>query len=158
MQDWVSNGLLNGRLLSSSAVLCTLPPSSSVGNITLEVSNNGVDFGSAFVLFQYLSDMYVSAVIPSSDTMWGGSKVTVVGQGFNERAVWCKFGLESAKANQSAECLDTLIRYGMTLILDLEKEKLNAASMTCLTVHLHARGLGLALESVLSLCVDFVSY
>jgi hypothetical protein len=94
-----SDGLMIGRLLSSSAVLCALPPARGVGNVTLEVSNNGVDFGSSFVLFQYVSDMYVSSVTPSSDTMWGGLQVTVSGQGFEqEHALWCKFGLETAKA------------------------------------------------------------
>jgi hypothetical protein len=101
---------MNARLLSSSAVLCNLPPSRGIGNVTLEVSNNGVDFGVSFVLFQFMPDTYVTSLVPSSDTLWGGSRVTITGQGFDVRsALWCKFGVAlSAARALSATALECI--------------------------------------------------
>jgi hypothetical protein len=61
-----NNGLLKARWVSSEAVICTLPVMEWLGNATVRVSNNGVDFRANAAHFSILPEMYVSKVAPSS--------------------------------------------------------------------------------------------
>ena len=58
-------------------------PALEAGNVTVEVSNNGVDFTSGNVQIEVVEDLAVSAALPSYGSVSGGSRVTVVGTGFS---------------------------------------------------------------------------
>ena len=89
-----SDTLYPAKWLSSKSLVCTMPASSFVGNMTIEVSNNGVDVSNQGVQFVLLPDMHVLSVEPASVIEWGGETVTVTGLGFpsSSPTLNCVFG------------------------------------------------------------------
>ncbi len=68
-------------------------PARSHGNVTVEVSLNGADWGGDNVQFRYKGVCVMRSVVPSMGTEEGGTIVTVHGRVFKEGVrVWCRFG------------------------------------------------------------------
>ena len=85
--------VVKGASLSSTSVVCTAPPS-HMGNVTVEVSNNGgADFEGARMLFESRSPMRAVTVVPSQGPVEGGTVVLVSGT-IGERASALDFVFE----------------------------------------------------------------
>jgi hypothetical protein len=67
--------------VSSNAITC-LSPSHAVGFVAVEVANNGLQFSSNDVLFQFVANPVVFSLRPVHGPMLGGSLVVVRGQNF----------------------------------------------------------------------------
>jgi hypothetical protein len=66
-------------------------PAHAEGSITVEVSNNGVDFSSSGLEFQYKSAPVVQSVSPRSGPVTGGTLVTITGTHFDTAGMSCRF-------------------------------------------------------------------
>ncbi|EEY63665.1 uncharacterized protein PITG_02133 [Phytophthora infestans T30-4] len=98
-------------IASHSSIRCRLPAVSSPGQVTVAVSNNGIDFvgGSHTTLF-YHAVPIVHAISQSSGSVFGGENVVVSGRGFvSEVEMSCVFGNTNVKATylheDAASCL-----------------------------------------------------
>jgi hypothetical protein len=74
---------IEGRVTTATSVECRLPGRSH-GNVTVEVSLNGADWGGDSVQFRYKGVCVMRSVVPSMGTEEGGTIVTVHGRGFKE--------------------------------------------------------------------------
>lgn len=87
--------VVSARNLSSSSVQCTSPAATggTPGAVSVEISNNNVDYTSDAVTFTYYAAPVVSAVIPSAIPFHSGTLVTVIGYNFpnNQQQVTCRF-------------------------------------------------------------------
>jgi hypothetical protein len=79
-------------VLGSSLLQCSSPPL-SLGNYTVEVSQNGQQFTRKGLLYSVRTPAYGHAVSPSHGPMQGFTVVTVTGSGFAEdQRFMCQFG------------------------------------------------------------------
>ncbi|KAJ1464998.1 hypothetical protein T484DRAFT_1866907, partial [Baffinella frigidus] len=116
-----SRMLYPAKWLSNEAIVCSLPAASFVGNMTIEVSNNGVDVSTQGVQFALLADMHVLSVQPTSVIEWGGETVTVIGLGFpSGETLFCNFGLMQAIAQfvstSMVECMAPAHKAGVVSV------------------------------------------
>jgi len=78
---------------SASTVQCVAPASNASGPVTLEVSNNNVDFSSSGLTYTYRMNATVVSVLPTHGPVGGGSNVTVFGTNFAyDVTPMCMFG------------------------------------------------------------------
>jgi len=92
-----------GSWLSSSKVSCVVP-SGFISNVTVELSNNGVDFTENGAQFLYVRIPQLLKILPSKGLTLGGLLVTVSGKGLDSEAnaSWiCKFCSIQTIATQS---------------------------------------------------------
>lgn len=77
-------GLATGSAIfvSSEHIQCLTPAASRPGNVSLELTLNGVDYTAQGTNFKFLPMASVSAVAPRSGLLRGGMPVTVRGSGF----------------------------------------------------------------------------
>jgi hypothetical protein len=95
---------IEGRVTTATSVECRLPGRSH-GNVTVEVSLNGADWGGDSVQFRYKGVCVMRSVVPSMGTEEGGTIVTVHGRGFKEGGrVWCRFGEEGGERWRQMSC------------------------------------------------------
>ncbi len=89
---------IEGRVTTATSVKCRLPGRSH-GNVTVEVSLNGADWGGESVQFRYKGVCAMGSVVPSMGMEEGDTIVTVHGRDFKEGdRVWCRFGEEGGGA------------------------------------------------------------
>ena len=89
--------------VNASAMVCQTPAldhSSSTGRVPLEVSNNAQDFSSSGTLFEYVGEVRVANVFPSSGASSGGTLVQAEGEGFGSAGDEhrCSFGATAVRA------------------------------------------------------------
>merc|ERR550514_2368670 len=91
------------RWISSSKIECEAPPH-AVGEVSVELTTNGVDYTSNGVLFKYLPEVEVTSVTPAAGVVSGGTAVQVLGSGFLfSQKLLCRFGLQSVPAAYVSE-------------------------------------------------------
>ena len=92
----------DAEVLSPGAVRCQVPPSELGGNVSVTISNNGVDFeGADRVSFWYRDrpEARTLLAVPSIGPVHGGTAITVVGSGFgNTSGLRCFFDGTSERA------------------------------------------------------------
>jgi hypothetical protein len=76
---------------SASQILCN-PAFLGLGNVTVEVADNGFDFGTAFVTLEVVASPTILSVVPSIGWSTGGTQVVVLGTNFVTPEVACLFG------------------------------------------------------------------
>jgi hypothetical protein len=94
--------VVTGTAVSSSMMLC-VSPEQRAGDVTVEVSSNGVDFSTDGATLQYTQTAVVYTVQPSAGLEEGGNTVTVTGAnigswGFSGKRFGCKFGSKEVDA------------------------------------------------------------
>eukprot|EP00698_Gefionella_okellyi_P014440 TRINITY_DN4005_c1_g1_i2.p1 TRINITY_DN4005_c1_g1~~TRINITY_DN4005_c1_g1_i2.p1 ORF type:complete len:2826 (+),score=696.32 TRINITY_DN4005_c1_g1_i2:356-8479(+) len=77
---------------STTSVTC-VTPSHAFGSVAVEVSTNNQDFTANNVQYAYLPAAAVSAVVPTSGSVVGGTNVTVTGINFVGSQITCRFEL-----------------------------------------------------------------
>ena len=88
------------RWLSPSEIICTSPTSDNVGLVSIDVTNNALDFSVTSVFFAYRLPESVSFIVPPLGPTLGGTNISVYGRNFvNSDSLACKFGNIIAKAN-----------------------------------------------------------
>lgn len=87
-------GVVSAAVAGSGGVaLCVTPASQSLGAVSLEVSNNGIEFTSDGWMFYYGPDISVESAWPLAGPESGGTVVVVTGTDFADtRGVLCEFG------------------------------------------------------------------
>ena len=81
------------RVLSSSELVCLTPPAAAEGQVSVDVSLNGVDFTDAALGYWYAAPPVITALQPSRGGAAGGTAVTVIGRGIDAaRGLRCFFG------------------------------------------------------------------
>ena len=84
--------LARGEWIDASSVAC-LTPESDVGNRTLEVSVNGVDYTQDSLLLSFVPRLSISGIIPSLGPVEGGTSVTFTGWSLDQyEDLHCRFG------------------------------------------------------------------
>ena len=84
--------------ISNQELHCVTPPGIQA-EVDLEVSNNDMDFTAQGNKFEYLADLDVFLIIPSSGSFGGNVLITVIGTNFaNSSDLHCKFGWISVPA------------------------------------------------------------
>ena len=81
--------------VSPSVVECDISGAPAGLPFAIEVTNNGVDYTSADVLFQFVPEPTIAALVPVLGPTSGGSRVTLTGSdldGGTGAAVQCRFG------------------------------------------------------------------
>ena len=100
--------------VSETAIDCITPPASSEFSeavvVTVDVSNNGVDYSNTEIIFKYTLSPLVRDISPVGGPEQGGSAVIVTGNNFIDSVhLKCKFGSTLTEArwlsHQSIECL-----------------------------------------------------
>ena len=79
--------MIAAQFLSSSQIVCTLPPQSQPGAFLVEMSNNGVEVTTQAAAFTFTIAPSVQAVLPVSGPAGGGTELTVYGGNFAAAAV-----------------------------------------------------------------------
>ena len=88
-----------GSALNSSAFTCALS-FPSIGVFSLEISCNQVNFGPSFADFEALAHPSLIRCVPSSASVLGGQRVTVVGQNLlnpGNSTIFCQFSAASTE-------------------------------------------------------------
>ena len=84
--------VMRGEWISETSVGC-ITPESDVGNRTLEVSVNGVDFSLDARVFTFMSRLSIMGISPSLGPVEGGTSVTFTGWGLDRyEDLHCRFG------------------------------------------------------------------
>ena len=79
--------------LTSFRMSCVAPQVIHSGRYALEVSNNGIEYSSNGLQFEFVQPMMISKVNPIIGSVVGGTIVQIVGSGFiNTPNLGCKFG------------------------------------------------------------------
>ena len=114
----------NATLVSSSMVQCRSPPYSgpvvfSAASVAskrewVRVSLNGQQYFFSDFRFVYYSQerVRVSALVPQGSELAGGTQVVVLGTGFVDHAVHCRFGTELVRARLLESVVVTLTASG----------------------------------------------
>jgi hypothetical protein len=86
--------LVRAHFESSTKLTCVSPTASAAGQVSVEVSNNGVDFSASTVLYTYYSNFVLAALEPNMAWRSGGMEVLISGENFPTDAlsVQCVFG------------------------------------------------------------------
>ena len=94
--------------VDSEHLRCTTPPSVSSSLLSLEISNNGVDYTSSAVKFRFVPALSIRYLWPTIGPVTGGTKVAVHGSGFSGGTnVLCIFdGKETLATVRSDDELD----------------------------------------------------
>ena len=85
-----SKSLVSARWRSSTSMVC-LAPMQFDGNITVEVSNDGMHFSEDGVRYQYTRVAKLTALSPSKGPVRGGTSVTMIGRALGTHEVRCMF-------------------------------------------------------------------
>eukprot|EP00814_Leptocylindrus_danicus_P016055 CAMPEP_0116049566 /NCGR_PEP_ID=MMETSP0321-20121206/30235_1 /TAXON_ID=163516 /ORGANISM="Leptocylindrus danicus var. danicus, Strain B650" /LENGTH=663 /DNA_ID=CAMNT_0003532005 /DNA_START=372 /DNA_END=2360 /DNA_ORIENTATION=+ len=81
--------------ISVEEIACIVPPREQAGNVSLSLSNNGVDFFPSSLTFQYYESVKVHSLWPKHGKASGGTSVTIAGARFeNTESLSCMFGIE----------------------------------------------------------------
>jgi hypothetical protein len=84
--------------VSSTEVRCETPELPA-GVVDVRVSSNGVDFSSSSSEFEFVRVARISSVSPSVGSVSGGTRVSVMGSGFEDReGMKCRFGESSSSS------------------------------------------------------------
>ncbi|KAJ1484295.1 hypothetical protein T484DRAFT_1894602, partial [Baffinella frigidus] len=117
---WVRFGsgeaVLGWYVESADAVLCMAPASGSLGDSSVELSFNGVEFSSSAVYLSRQVQTLDLETEPSSGFVSGGNTITVSGSGFSptpETSLWCEFSAKGwsqvvaaeSRAPRTVECI-----------------------------------------------------
>lgn len=95
----LADRVVPATFVNKELVLCVTPPSPSILRLSLEVSNNGIDFTTSGILFSFVAAFDIIQVWPTSGPTTGGTLVTVQGSGFSGGdKVVCIFGGSQAAA------------------------------------------------------------
>ncbi|EKX41897.1 hypothetical protein GUITHDRAFT_141645 [Guillardia theta CCMP2712] len=87
---------------------CISPPASAVGLSSLRMlGGDSVDFVTLSSAFLFYSDPAVSDILPSRGTIRGGTLVTLLGTGFLQVGLACRFGSEPAGTGPDARWLSS---------------------------------------------------
>ena len=100
---------LPGVFIDSEHVRCTTPPSVSSSPLSLEISNNGVDYTNSAVKFTFVPGLSIRYLWPTNGPIIGGTKVVVHGSGFSGGAnVLCVFDgrdtLATVRSDNELDC------------------------------------------------------
>ena len=95
---------------SSSLVRCASPAAVSEGEVSVEVSRDGMEYSRGGMSFRYIQDAEVTGVQPSSGPERGGQSVTVTGQHFlNTAGLVCR----SRRVDSGAGCVAVIDKCGV---------------------------------------------
>jgi len=84
--------VMRGEWISVSSVAC-ITPESDIGNRTLEVSVNGVDYTQEALLFSFMPRLSIFGIGPSLGPVEGGTSVTFTGWSLDQYDdLHCRFG------------------------------------------------------------------
>eukprot|EP00960_Hanusia_phi_P059677 764256-Hanusia_phi.AAC.1 len=83
--------MLDGQLIFETLVEC-VSPRQQEGYVYLEISEDGVHWTQSQILFLYHNPMSIFSMSPTTGTLSGGTKLTIMGSRFLSELVWCKFG------------------------------------------------------------------
>eukprot|EP00698_Gefionella_okellyi_P014432 TRINITY_DN4005_c0_g1_i5.p1 TRINITY_DN4005_c0_g1~~TRINITY_DN4005_c0_g1_i5.p1 ORF type:complete len:1114 (+),score=261.18 TRINITY_DN4005_c0_g1_i5:484-3825(+) len=84
---------LSRTIMSSTLLMCTSPAQSSVGEVSVEISNNGADWTGYALRYAYVDTTHVTALMPTSGPVSGSTLVTVTGSTFlSTVTMYCQFG------------------------------------------------------------------
>lgn len=87
--------LVEAEYVSSNLITCVVPPSvKGVGNLVVEMTNNGAEFTSSGYEFHYVDPPVAFSISPSSGLSFGGTRVSILGSGFLAGSSYCRFELE----------------------------------------------------------------
>lgn len=103
-------------IFDSTSVVCTSPPKGDTlpTQVTVEVTNNGLDWTSSGVVYTYLPPTTITGVSPKVGPLSGGTVVRVSGSGFEDatagsgKKLLCRFGqsvVTAAMAGVSGDAL-----------------------------------------------------
>ncbi|MEC9053115.1 MAG: IPT/TIG domain-containing protein, partial [Actinomycetota bacterium] len=111
LQCRVNSTVVRAELLGAEALVCNSTGGAS-GVLSVEVTSNGRDFSASGAQFELVS-VLVSDVTPWSGPELGGTLVTLVGVGFDDVEVSCRFGgeapvLASVHGAESLRCVSPL--------------------------------------------------
>lgn len=94
-----SNIVSSDDVLDYTSVVCTAPPRESEGSVSVEVTNNNLDWTSSRVEFNYRPPISISSVSPKIGPASGGTVLRVDATGINAAvdggAISCQFGHSS---------------------------------------------------------------
>jgi hypothetical protein len=98
---------VRGRFVTNSFVLCDAA-GLRVGNYSLRISTNGVDFGESTTKFVVVPSIHIRSVIPSIGATSGGQLVTLHGgEMWTGGVATCTFGVKSVPATISSSSIAT---------------------------------------------------
>jgi hypothetical protein len=92
--------IVQARWLSASRLECVSPKywSSLPLGVTVDATNNGVDFTNDSVVFTYFPQPVIDSFYPTHGPPTGGTMVRIIGQNFGADLTRCRFGLFEAPA------------------------------------------------------------
>lgn len=83
-------------VLDYTSVICTTPPSENEGSVSVQVTNNNMDWTSSSVEFTYRPPIWISSVSPKIGPASGGTVIRVAGSGIDAAVdggtISCRFG------------------------------------------------------------------
>lgn len=96
--------------VSSSMIRCVTPPQNRSGNALVQISSDASDVLSSMVYFEYLRGLFITAIIPPSGSVAGGTQIVVHGYDFRDTdTLICRFGnaISSARflSRVEVECI-----------------------------------------------------
>jgi hypothetical protein len=119
-----------------TTLVCESPPHSP-GDVTVEVSNNGVDYTSHGFMFNFIpadGGVAVTSIVPNRGGVSGGTPVLVTGTGFTGDEVYCLFGTVSVMGVQQtpvkALCISPPGRNGDSVDLEVTILRNNTITKT----------------------------
>jgi hypothetical protein len=83
------NAVTEVTLISSSSLVCASPRRGSTGTVSLQLGKSDGRMG-AQMLFEYLYEVTVGELVPSSGPVLGGNVVTVTGKHFKDGQTKCR--------------------------------------------------------------------
>ena len=98
--------VVSATYIGFSTITCVVP-GSAPGSKGVRVSNDGIYWSSSSVAFEYISELTVTSVQPSTGTVTAGNVVTVYGSGFIQSpTLACLFGGVASLATfiSASEC------------------------------------------------------
>ena len=108
LQCRFNSTVVRGSLVGDDTLVCN-STSTPAGVVSVEVTTNGRDFSASGVQYEFVS-VLVSEVTPWSGPELGGTLVTLVGGGFGDVELSCRFGdeasvLASVHGAESVRCV-----------------------------------------------------
>ena len=94
-----------GSWLSTTTITCAAP-AQALTTVTVEMSNNNLDFTTNGATYQYIPNANVTGIVPSTGPQRGGYVVTAVGNNFATTGlVYCRFnsGIYPATVSSSSQ-------------------------------------------------------
>ena len=110
-----------GIFVTSTSVVC-YSAQHNAGKVQLQITMDGADFTGDSLVFEYLHDIQIAGVQPSTGRTSGGQSTTVLGGSFDERlSLMCVFGTVEVGAtfvnDMSLECTAPAVRGAQLVML-----------------------------------------